>query len=90
MLAKIVVSGRVQGVGFRYTVQQKALEQDMSGWVQNNDDGTVSIVVEGNKEKLDQFVLTLQNGLHRFIKITDLKVQFTDEVKGYKKFQVKY
>ena len=49
-----VVHGHVQGVGFRYFVQRRASELGLSGWVRNNDDGTVEAVAEGPRETLEQ------------------------------------
>jgi acylphosphatase len=40
-------TGRVQGVGFRMYVQQHAMELDMTGWVKNMDDGSVTMEVPG-------------------------------------------
>ncbi|MCU9612360.1 acylphosphatase [Caldibacillus lycopersici] len=47
MLATIVVSGRVQGVGFRYTVYQLAKEYEIKGWVRNLENGMVEIDERG-------------------------------------------
>ena len=41
-------SGRVQGVGFRYTCNQVARQFRLTGWVQNLSDGRVELMVEGN------------------------------------------
>lgn len=90
MIAKIRVSGRVQGVGFRYIVQQKALALDLKGWVRNNDDGTVSIEIEGTKDQIDAFMENLGRGLHRFIRIDDMDVEYEEGTKGYKNFRVRY
>lgn len=54
---KVIVSGRVQGVGFRYFVIMIARELDILGRVWNNDDGTVGIYAQSNqRENLDQFI----------------------------------
>jgi len=90
VLAKIVVHGRVQGVGFRYSVMHKALERGIRGWVRNNPDGTVSIEAEADESSLKQFIKDIQKGLNPFIRVTDLDIDFSDEEKGYKKFVVKY
>jgi acylphosphatase len=44
---EIIISGRVQGVGYRYFVFQKATEMGITGWVKNSVDGGVIIVVQG-------------------------------------------
>ena len=47
-------TGRVQGVGFRMYVQQQATELDMTGWVKNMDDGSVTMEIQGSQEAVDQ------------------------------------
>lgn len=49
-------SGRVQGVGFRYTARQVATRLDLTGWVRNLTDRRVEAVVEGSRDRLLQFV----------------------------------
>ncbi|WAA09770.1 acylphosphatase [Fervidibacillus albus] len=90
MIAHVIVSGRVQGVGFRYSVYQKALEQGICGWVRNLEDGTVELEIEGTKEALDNFLETIKTGLHLFIKITGMDVHYSNEEKGYRNFWIKY
>ena len=57
-----VVRGDVQGVGFRYFVQRRAQQLGLKGWVRNNDDGSVELVAEGERERLEQLKLALQEG----------------------------
>ncbi|PSL02924.1 acylphosphatase [Cecembia rubra] len=47
MNRRIKVYGKVQGIFFRKNTQQKALELDLKGWVKNEEDGTVSLEIEG-------------------------------------------
>lgn len=49
-------AGRVQGVGFRYTVRQLAHGFEVVGFVRNMDDGRVEMVVEGEEEELNRFI----------------------------------
>jgi len=53
---ELTVKGRVQGVGYRQIVQHIAYELGITGEIQNNKDGTVSIIAEGEKEKLKEFI----------------------------------
>jgi acylphosphatase len=45
---RLVVHGRVQGVGFRYTVRREAQSAGVSGWVRNRSDGAVEAMLEGD------------------------------------------
>ena len=57
-----IVHGDVQGVGFRYFVQRKAQQLGLSGWVRNNDDGTVELVAEGNRRQLEDLKRIVEEG----------------------------
>ena len=59
---RIVVHGRVQGVGFRYFVQKAAGRLGLTGDVANNPDGTVEIVVEGDEEAVAELVAAVRKG----------------------------
>ena len=48
-----MVHGYVQGVGFRYFLLRKANQLGLTGWVRNNDDGTVELVAEGRRSELE-------------------------------------
>ncbi|WP_107068219.1 acylphosphatase [Streptomyces sp. CT34] len=52
----VIVSGRVQGVFFRDTCRQTALEHGVSGWVRNLPDGNVEAVFEGDEGRVAQMV----------------------------------
>ena len=59
---RFVVSGRVQGVGFRYFALDAARREGLHGYVTNNDDGTVEAVAEGEAESVDRFERALRRG----------------------------
>jgi acylphosphatase len=57
------VSGRVQGVGFRFFVQDKVFSiGDVTGWVCNLEDGRVSYYAEGPKESLEKLIEAIRTG----------------------------
>lgn len=58
----IRISGRVQGVNFRYFTQQHAIKLGLQGYVKNLPDGSVEIAAEGDKATLDRFVTILWKG----------------------------
>ena len=57
-----VVEGRVQGVGFRYFTQERAVFLGLTGWVRNRWDGTVEIVAEGPQADIEILLKALQRG----------------------------
>jgi acylphosphatase len=62
---RFVISGRVQGVGFRYFTQDAARREGLHGFVRNNDDGTVEAVAEGESESLERFERAIRRGPSR-------------------------
>jgi len=85
--AIIRVFGKVQGVGFRYYTQKKALELDITGFVQNRPDGSVYIEAEGEEEKLDAFILWCNEG-PGWARISNVQAQQTPPF-GYNDFVIK-
>lgn len=65
---RIIFHGRVQGVGFRYTAKHLARSLGLTGWVQNECDGTVLMEVQGR----EPMIYKLMEGLNRnmFIDVT--------------------
>ena len=56
------IYGRVQGVGFRYSAQKKAIELGIKGFVKNQFDGSVYAEVEAEEDILNEFVLWCRKG----------------------------
>jgi len=59
---RFVISGRVQGVGFRYFVQSIASRESLAGWVRNLDDGRVETAAAGDLEALVRFERAIRQG----------------------------
>ena len=55
MRIELRVEGHVQGVGFRYQALGLAQKQDLTGWVRNNDDGSVTVQVQGAPQDIEAF-----------------------------------
>ncbi len=58
----VVITGRVQGVGFRYYVLRCARDRGLVGWVRNRSDGSVELVAEGDEASLRGLLADLKQG----------------------------
>lgn len=72
----LIISGRVQGVGFRYFTYRNATDLNIKGWVQNLQDGTVETVLAGPQENVEKMVDKLKEGP------PSAHVQYVEEVDG--------
>ena len=59
---RYIVSGRVQGVGFRYFTEAVAARETVYGWVRNTPDGRVEISAEGEAPSIDRFEIGIRQG----------------------------
>jgi len=64
MRLKAVIRGEVQGVGFRWSVQRKAVELGLTGYAENLPDGSVRVEAEGAPDRLDELEGFLHQGPH--------------------------
>lgn len=60
--AKVLISGRVQGVGFRGFARRYANSLGLAGWVRNLYDGSVEVVVEGERKEISDYIRLLKEG----------------------------
>ena len=87
--AHIRVSGRVQGVGYRFFTVRNAELFGLTGFVRNCSDGSVEILVEGEKEIIEQFHKILKNG-PRFSLVNTVDLRFDTYQAKYNNFLVDY
>lgn len=86
---KIVVSGKVQGVGYRYFTQMKAVQFGITGWVRNRQDGTVEMLTTGTRENLDLFIEEIRRG-NPFSTVDQIDINEIEAEENYKSFTIKY
>ncbi|WP_346854793.1 acylphosphatase [uncultured Draconibacterium sp.] len=86
---EIKVTGRVQGVGFRYYTQKQAKLFELKGWVKNTVDNGVLVMVQGEETVIKTFIDYLWIGptLSQVRNITQVKMQVVEE---FADFQVRY
>lgn len=60
--ARFAVRGRVQGVGFRWFVQDAARRLGLAGWVRNEPDGSVSAEAEGPRDVVERLIAATRSG----------------------------
>ena len=70
---RVIVSGRVQGVGYRYFVQSQAWELGLAGYVRNLPNGDVELEAEGSADRLDRLIVALRRGPY-LSRIDEMKV----------------
>lgn len=84
----VIVSGRVQGVGFRYFAVSLASKYQISGWVRNLYNGDVELEAEGSSDRLQFFLQEVQEG-NRFVRVRNMEVS-TVSLQNEKGFRVVY
>ena len=62
MIKHLVISGRVQGVGFRYWLQSVAIEKNIFGWVKNKISGDVEALIVGKEKKVKDLIKLCEKG----------------------------
>ena len=85
----LLLSGRVQGVGFRYFAEVRASRYNIKGYVRNIYDNKVEIVCQGDPDNLDKFIIEVKNG-PSFSHITNVEMEEIIDAPVYDVFEVKY
>lgn len=88
--AHVFISGKVQGVNFRWNTKRKAKKQELTGWVKNLPDGRVEVVLEGEKENVEQMIGWIKKGGPSFAKVKNLEVSKGDYRGEFKDFEIRY
>jgi acylphosphatase len=83
-----LISGRVQGVGFRWFVARHAHAQGLAGWTRNLPDGRVEVVASGDPEALRTLEARLRSGPPSAIVEHVEKLEISHEAVGHKTFEI--
>ena len=81
-------TGRVQGVGFRWTARTLADSLGLTGWVSNEWDGSVTMELQGDEERITRMVNALQGG--RYIEIENMERKKIWPLEHESSFQVRH
>ena len=85
----VIFTGRVQGVNFRYTSMTQATKLGLTGWVRNDDDGSVEMEVQGTEELIEKLYEIMKN-ISSYIIIDSIDETEIDIVEDESEFIIKY
>ena len=85
--ATIIVSGTVQGVGFRYVVRNSVKPLTITGHVKNLEDQTVEIIVEGSKKDIQSLVQAIRSAKEP-VSVKDVNVTYGEATGEFKSFKI--
>ena len=84
---RLIVHGRVHGVGFRVSVARAAQLRGVAGWARNRPDGTVEVVLEGDEDAVESVVRFCRGG-PRAAAVTQVEVT-SEEPEGLGTFEIR-
>lgn len=85
----LIARGRVQGVYFRASARDRARQLGLSGWVRNCPDGSVEVLAEGERVRLEQLVVWCRGGPPGAV-VTALDVKWQEASGEFTGFVVRY
>ena len=90
MHATITVTGIVQGVGFRPFIYRIAKRHGLRGFVRNRADAVVEISLEGDKEKIEEFLESLRNEKPPLARLDGVQVDYSEDELGLDAFRIEH
>jgi acylphosphatase len=85
--AHAIVTGRVQGVAFRYETRDAARRIGVRGWVRNLADGSVEAVFEGQRQQVDEILAWCRRG-PALARVADVAVRWEDAAGQFEDFTI--
>jgi acylphosphatase len=86
---RILISGRVQGIGFRYFAYRNAIKYNIKGYVRNLAGGDVEIVAVDENQNLEEFLQKIRTGPPA-ARIYDITIEELPETTNYDSFQIRF
>ena len=87
LTANMKITGKVQGVGFRFFVQQQAQKLGINGWVSNKSNGDVEALAQGEKADLEQFIAKVKEGT-TFSRVDNVNLEWMNKGEQYFGFEI--
>ncbi|MCZ3373908.1 MULTISPECIES: acylphosphatase [Methanobacterium] len=87
--AHVFITGKVQGVYFRYKTRDEAKKYGITGWVRNLPDGRVEALFNGNKENVDKLIAFVGKGPSG-AKVMDVDVKWQEYGGEFSDFEIRY
>ncbi|MDP2905642.1 MAG: acylphosphatase [Candidatus Omnitrophota bacterium] len=85
---QVFYSGRVQGVGFRFTAVSLAEKSGVKGFVRNLDDGRVEVLAEAEEKNLEDFLAQVSREFSSYI--SDAQVSWSEPGGKFKQFEIRF
>jgi acylphosphatase len=84
----VYISGRVQGVGYRYSTVHKAQSLEITGWVRNTHDNKVEAIFEGDENAVEEMIAWCHNGPSMAV-VTDIEIHKQTYIGEFHGFSIK-
>lgn len=88
MRVHVLIQGRVQGVGFRFSTSHQAQNRGLTGWVRNCSDGSVEAEFQGAPEVVEDMIAWCRRGPST-ASVTSVNIESQDDVTGEEGFRVR-
>jgi acylphosphatase len=83
----LIISGRVQGVGYRYSAQIKAHELVLKGWVKNLPNGNVEVLAQGDETSLHELLQWAHKG-PALARVNHIEIKWSDSQDLFESFAI--
>ena len=86
--ARLLISGIVQGVGYRWSCNREARSLGLTGWVRNLPDGRVEAVLQGTRDQVERMIKWCYRGPSE-AQVSDIAVSYEDALEDFQDFGIR-